>query len=178
MEAVFKGHMLAKLRVCLSGHMLSTPYTSRPWQMRHKLSKDKSAYRAGSQDLPFRHGKRIQMQNKRTPTSKPADPLINNLWKPDRDSRQKRQNTRRQIPPVPLACWSFSVCEQACKHDPRHRRHQPETDFFKCRHHKNPFFRNMSSVSSIGAHATAPVKRTAFHSHRILRFTRKTAAVK
>lgn len=62
MEAVFKGHMLAKLRVCLSGHMLSTPYTSRPWQMRHKLSKDKSAYRAGSQDLPFRHGKRIQMQ--------------------------------------------------------------------------------------------------------------------
>jgi len=63
MEAVFKGHMLAKLRVCLSGHMLSTPYTSRPWQMRHKLSKDKSAYRAGSQDLPFRHGKRIQMPN-------------------------------------------------------------------------------------------------------------------
>lgn len=64
------------------------------------------------------------------------------------------------------------------KHDPRHRRHQPEADFFKCRHHKNPFFSNMSSVSSIGVHATAPVKNTVFHSHRILRFTRKTAAVK
>lgn len=117
-------------------------------------------------------------KNQRTPTSESADPLINNLWKPDRNSRQKRQNTRRQIPPVPLACWSFSVCEQACKHDPRHRRHQPEADFFKCRHHKNPFFCNMSSASSIGVHATAPVKSTVFHSHRILRFTRKIAAAK
>lgn len=61
-EAVFKRCILTKFRVCLPGHMLSTPYTSRPWQMRHKLSKDKSAYRAGSQDLPFHHGKRIQMQ--------------------------------------------------------------------------------------------------------------------
>lgn len=101
-------------------------------------------------------------KNQRTPASESADPLINNLRKPDHDSRQKRQNTRRQIPPVPLACWSFSVCEQACKHDPRHRRHQPEADFFKCRHHKNPFFCNMSSVSSIGVHATAPVKSTVF----------------
>lgn len=117
-------------------------------------------------------------KNQRTPTAKSAEPLINNLWKPDRNSRQKRQNTRRQIPPVPLVCQSFSVCEQACKHDPRHRRHQPEADFFKCRHHKNPFFCNMSSVSSIGVNATAPVKSTVFHSHRILRFTRKTAAVK
>jgi hypothetical protein len=98
-------------------------------------------------------------KNQSTPTAKSAEPLINNLWKPDRNSRQKRQNTRRQIPPVPLVCQSFSVCEQACKHDPRHRRHQPEADFFKCRHHKNPFFRNMSSVSSIDAHATAPVKK-------------------
>lgn len=89
-------------------------------------------------------------KNQSTPTAKSAEPLINNLWKPDRNSRQKRQNTRRQIPPVPLVCQSFSVCEQACKHDPRHRRHQPEADFFKCRHHKNPFFCNMSSVSSIG----------------------------
>lgn len=117
-------------------------------------------------------------KNQRTPASESADSLINNLWKPDCDSRQKRQNTRRQIPPVPLACWSFSVCEQACKHDPRHRRHQPEADFFKCCHHKNPFFCNMSSASSIGVHATAPVKSTVFHSHRILRFTRKIAATK
>ena len=117
-------------------------------------------------------------KNQRTPTSESADSLINNLWKPDCDSRQKRQNTRRQIPPVPLACWSFSVCEQACKHDPRHRRHQPEADFFKCCHHKNPFFCNMSSASSIGVHATAPVKSTVFHSHRILHFTRKIAAAK
>lgn len=78
-------------------------------------------------------------KNQRTPTAKSAEPLINDLWKPDRNSRQKRQNTRRQIPPVPLACQSFSVCEQACKHDPRHRRHQPEADFFKCRHHKKSF---------------------------------------
>lgn len=102
-------------------------------------------------------------KNQRTPTAKSTEPLINNLWKPDRDSRQKRQDTRRQIPPVPFVCQSFSVCEQACKHDPRHRRHQPEADFFKCRHHKNPFFCNMSSVSSIGVHVTAPVKITVFY---------------
>ena len=61
METVCKGRILTKLRVCLPGHMLSTPRTSRPWQIQHKSSKGKSAYHAGSQDLPFRHGKSIQM---------------------------------------------------------------------------------------------------------------------
>ena len=61
METVFKGRILTKLRVCLPGHMLSTPYTSRPWQMPCRSLKDRSVCHAGSQDLPFRHGKRIQM---------------------------------------------------------------------------------------------------------------------
>lgn len=117
-------------------------------------------------------------KNQRTPTSESADPLINNLWKPNCNGRQKRQNTRRQIPPVPFVCQSFSVCEQACKHDPRHRRHQPEADLSKYRHHKNPFFCNMSSASSISVHAPTPIKSTVFHSRRILRFTRKIAATK
>ena len=119
-------------------------------------------------------------KNQRTPTAESAEPLINNLWKPNCDSRQKRQNTRRQIPPVPFVCQSFSVCEQACKHDPRHRRHQPKADLSNCRHHKNPFFCNMSSASSISVHAPAPIKRqrAVFHSREILRFTRKIAAAK
>ena len=119
-------------------------------------------------------------KNQCTPTSESADPLINNLWKPNCDSRQKRQNARRQIPPVPLACRTFSVCKQACKHDPRHCRHQPEADLPKCCHHKNPFLYSASYASNISARAPAPIKRhsAVSHSREILRFARKSAAVK
>ena len=61
METVFKGRILAKLRVCLPAHPLSTPYTSRPWQMPCRSLKDKSVCHAGSQGLLLRHGKHTQM---------------------------------------------------------------------------------------------------------------------
>lgn len=60
-EAPFKRRILAKLRVCLPAHPLSTPYTSRPWQMPCRSLKDRSVCHAGSQGLPLRYGKRTQM---------------------------------------------------------------------------------------------------------------------
>ncbi len=60
-EAVFKGRMLAKFRISLPVHMLSTQYTRKPWQIRRKSSKGKSAYHAGSQGPLFHHDKSTQL---------------------------------------------------------------------------------------------------------------------
>lgn len=76
----------------------------------------------------------LKCKDQCTPASEPADPLINDPWESNCDGRQKRQNTRRQIPPVPLACRLLSVSKQTYEHDPRHCRHQPEAEFLKSIH--------------------------------------------